>query len=129
MWGIWPAAVKPEDVPNEPFEIEMMGCGLFGCRKDSWLGFHKDCIGFGGVEGIIHEKYRKHGRKVLCLPFLKWVHKFGRGSYPLYEDDRIRNFLLGFEEVGLDNSIIHDHYGKDKVSAIAEKLKRQRLAK
>jgi len=120
MWGIWPKAVRPETLTgNDPIEIEMMGCGLFGCRKDSWLGFHKDCQGFAGVEGVIHEKYRKAGRKVLCLPFLKWVHKFGRsGNYPLYTEDRIRNFLLGFKEIGLDPAPIYEHFGKERVDKI-----------
>ena len=125
MWGIWPKAVKPDDIPNEPFEIEMMGCGLFGCRKDSWLGFHKDCKGFDGVEGVIQEKYRKNGRKVLCLPFLKWVHKFGPSSgYPLRAEDKIRNFLLGFKEIDLDPSPIYEHFGQDKVAQIAKEIER-----
>lgn len=120
MWGIWPKAVHPDTlVGAEPIEIDMMGCGLFGCRKDSWLGFHKDCQGFDGVEGVIHEKYRKHGRKVLCLPFLKWVHKFGSvGGYPCYTEDKIRNFLLGFGEIGLDRTPLYEHFGRERVKKI-----------
>ena len=123
MWGTWPPAVIPESIPEEPFEIEMMGCGLFGCRKDSWLGFHKDCKGFDGVEGVIHEKYRRSGRKVLCLPFLKWVHRFGpKFGYPLLLDDKIRNFLLGFEEIGLDPKPIYEHFGEDEVEAVRKRI-------
>jgi hypothetical protein len=119
MWGIWPAAVDPNKIQAEPFEIEMMGLGLFGCRKDSWLGFHPDCKGFDGVEGVIHEKYRRAGRKVLCLPFMKWIHKFGRsGNFPLDQNDKIRNFILGFEEIGMDLGPVYEHFGKDKVTRI-----------
>jgi glycosyltransferase involved in cell wall biosynthesis len=118
MWGIWPKAVRPSEIPDAPFEIEMMGCGLFGCRRDSWLKFHPDCRGFDGVEGVIHEKYRRAGRKVLCLPFLKWVHKFGnKVQYPLLRSDKIRNFLLGFEEIGMDPAPVYEHFGIKNESA------------
>lgn len=130
MWGTWAPkeGIAIEDLPEEAFEIKMMGCGLFGCRKDSWLRFHKDCRGFGGVEGIIHAKYRHHGRRVLCLPFMLWVHRFGahRPGYPLQLRDRIRNFLLGFEEIGMDPEPIYRHYGEAKVRAIADEIN-QRL--
>jgi glycosyltransferase involved in cell wall biosynthesis len=120
MWGIWPDALAEQDLPKTQQEIGMMGCGVFGCRRDSWLGFHKDCIGFGGVEGVIHEKYRKHGRKVLCLPFLKWVHFFGsRHAFPVKREEKVRNFLLGFKEVGLDPKPLYDHFGKEYVGKLA----------
>lgn len=129
MWGIWPKPVDPDTLTgDEPIEIEMMGCGLFGCRKDSWLGFHKDCKGFAGVEGVIHEKYRKAGRKVLSLPFLKWIHKFGKGPYPLYVEDRIRNFLLGFEEIGLDPAPLYEHFGEERVINAKRTIDRERMA-
>jgi len=122
-WGIWCSPVQHEDLPKDPFEIQMMGLGVFGCRKDSWLGFHKDCKGYGGVEGVIHEKYRHYGKKSLSLPFLKWVHKFRCDvHYPLTIEDRIRNFLLGFSEIGLDPSPIYDHYGKDLVGKTAKTI-------
>ena len=130
MWGIWPDGQTEEQLPRLPFEIQMMGCGLFGCRKDSWLGFHSKCRGFGGVEGVIHEKYRKAGRKVLCLPWLKWCHYFGSPhKYPLHIEDRIRNFLLGFKELNLDPAPIYEHFGKNKVAQIAKNLGRETLAK
>lgn len=129
MWGIWPTSIHPDDIPDKPCEIGMMGLGLFGCRQDSWLKFHPLCKGFDGVEGVIHEKYRQAGRKTLCLPFLKWVHKFGRsGNFPLLKDDKIRNFLLGFDEIGLDPTPVYDHFGKELVGKIHDELKRQGLA-
>ncbi len=122
MWGIWPRAYSVEDLPTEPNEIEMMAMGLFGCRKDKWLKFNENCQGFGGVEGIIHEKYRHAGRKVLNLPWLGWTHFFGREKvpYPLQMKDRIINFLHGFNEINLDPSPVLEHYGKDKVLKIAQ---------
>jgi glycosyltransferase involved in cell wall biosynthesis len=126
MWGTWgpPGGMPINMIPPEPFEIEMMGMGLFGCRKDSWLRFHKECRGFDGVEGVIHAKYRYHGRKVLCVPFLGWVHRFSdvKYGYPLSLKDKIRNFLYGFREIEMDFQPLYDHFGKDKVKPIEEKI-------
>jgi glycosyltransferase involved in cell wall biosynthesis len=122
MWGTWApvGGVPVRELPVEPFEIEMMGMGLFGCRKDSWLRFHKHCRGFDGVEGVIHAKYRHHGRRVLCLPFMGWVHRFSsvKAGYPLFLKDKIRNFLYGFNEIGMDFQPLYDHFGESKVKAI-----------
>jgi glycosyltransferase involved in cell wall biosynthesis len=127
MWGIWPQPVRPETLDHDgAFEIEMMGTGLIGCRKDSWLGFHAGAKGFAGIEGVIQAKYRKAGRKVLCLPFLRWVHWFkpqGEATpYPNYIEDRIRNFLLGFNEVGLDPAPIYEHFGRDQVQKVKDRM-------
>ena len=126
MWGIWGKEVKVSELGSYPIEIGMMGCGLFGCRKDSWLGFTKGAKGFDGVEGVLHEKYRLAGRKVLSLPFLKWVHKFhkkgGKIPYPLLLEDKIRNFLLGFKDIGMDPSPVYEHFGYDRVERIARSI-------
>ena len=82
---------------DEPFEIPMQGLGLFFVRKAAWLKFNKHARGFGGEEGYIHEKYRKNGHKTLCLPFLKWLHRFGRPDgvkYPLTLNNKLRNYIL-----------------------------------
>jgi len=125
MWGTWGELTPPELIKNE-IEIELMGCGLFGCRKDSWLRFADGIRGFAGVEGVIHEKYRKNGRAVLSLPFLKWVHRFrpeGEAvKYPLVLQDRIRNFVLGFNELEMDKSVLYEHFGREKVAALEQKL-------
>ena len=105
MWGVWETDPRGLDKNNPPFEIPAQGMGLFACRKDSWLRFNPEFRGFGGEEGYIHEKYRKNGRKVLCLPFLRWMHRFQRpngSSYPNDLKQRYNNYLLGFKELGLD---------------------------
>jgi hypothetical protein len=107
MWGAWALDGRGFDPNNPPFEIPAQGMGLFSCRKDSWLGFNKEFRGFGGEEGYIHEKYRKHGKKVMCLPFLRWMHRFDRpngASYPNNLKDRFRNYYIGFSELGLDKT-------------------------
>lgn len=105
MWGQWGTDERGVNPKGEAFEIEAQGLGLFSCRKDSWLGFNKMFRGFGGEEGYIHEKYRKHGRKTLCLPSLRWMHRFERPNgvnYPNNLADRFRNYYIGFKELGLD---------------------------
>jgi hypothetical protein len=124
MWGTWRAASI--DPNSEPYEIPMQGLGLFACRKDAWLGFNPDFAGFGGEEGYIHSKYRKAGHKTLCLPFLSWVHLFKTGMgdipYPMIYDDRIRNYVIGFTELGLDLAPVKEHFGADRVNSIATQL-------
>ena len=75
----------------------MQGLGVFSCRKDAWLDFNPRFRGFGGEEGYIHEKFRQSGQRCLCLPSLRWLHRFGRPNgvpYPLTVDDKLRNYLL-----------------------------------
>lgn len=113
MWGIWATDDRGRDPNSPPFEIPAQGMGLFSCRKDSWLGFNPLFRGFGGEEGYIHEKYRKAGKKTLCLPFLRWNHRFGRPGgvkYPLTLENKIRNYFIGFTELGLDVQPIYNHF-------------------
>ena len=115
MWGIWATDKRGNDKDNEPFEIEMHGCGVFLARTESWLGFNEGFRGFGGEEGYIHTKYRQDGRKVWCLPFLRWVHRFNRPRgvpYPLKVEDKIRNYLIGHKELGLPLDDIIEHFGE-----------------
>lgn len=99
---------------NDPaFEIPAHGMGLFSCRRDAWLGFNSEFRGFGGEEGYIHAKYRKAGHKCLNLPFLGWSHRFLRPNgvaYPLNYWDRIRNYVIGRQELGMGIEDIRDHF-------------------
>ena len=115
MWGQWHNSnVGPG---ADPYEIYMHGAGLMACRKDAWLGFNPAFRGFGGEEGYIHEKFRQAGRRVLLLPFLRWVHLFkvDAAPYPVQYEDRIRNYVIGFQEVGLDLSPVIEHFGAEAV--------------
>jgi hypothetical protein len=113
MWGIWGSDARGNDANNPPFEIFAQGLGLFCARRESWLGFHPLARGFGGEECYIHEKYRRAGRKCLCLPGLKWVHRFGRPGgvpYPLTQWNKVRNYVLEHLELGLPLDRIHRHF-------------------
>jgi hypothetical protein len=101
---------------EEPFEIYGQGTGCFFVRKDAWLGYNKYARGFGGEECYIHEKFRKAGNKTICLPFLKWLHRFDRvqdPSYPLEHYYKVRNYILEFIEIDLDLNPIYDHFVVD----------------
>lgn len=118
MWGQWGTDARGVTPDLPPFEIPAQGMGLFACRKDSWLGFNKEFRGFGGEEIYIHKKYKQHGKQTLCLPFLRWMHRFERPNGTTYPNDlqeRFRNYLIGFRELGLDTKELFEHY-KDIVT-------------
>jgi hypothetical protein len=113
MWGIWATDPRGREPDGEPFEIPMQGLGAFSCRTDAWLGFHPGFRGFGGEEGYIHEKFRQAGHRCLCLPWLRWMHRFGRPRgvpYPLTVEDKLRNYVLGHTELGLDLTPVVEHF-------------------
>jgi hypothetical protein len=119
MWGTWRTADCPPD--KEPYEIPMHGLGLFACRREAWLGFNPAFRGFGGEEGYIHAKFRKAGRRVLVLPFLRWCHLFRHGVQPPYRlalEDRVHNYVVGFDELGLDLAPVREHF-KGRVAIAA----------
>lgn len=98
---------------DEPFEIPAQGLGLFTSRKDAWLGFNPNFRSFGGEECYIHEKYRQAGRKTLCLPWLKWNHRFDRPEgvrYPISKEGKARNYVLGLTELGLSLEPARHHF-------------------
>lgn len=113
MYGVWGTDQRGADPKAEPFEIAMQGLGVFACRREAWLGFNPRFSGFGGEEGYIHEKFRRAGGRALCLPFLRWVHRFHRPHgtrYPNSWEDRIRNYLIAFDELGLDSGGLEAHF-------------------
>tara|TARA_R110000772_G_scaffold49207_4_gene113309 strand:- start:18222 stop:19535 length:1314 start_codon:yes stop_codon:yes gene_type:complete len=117
MLGIWANDKRGVDPNNEPFEIPMHGCGIFLARTSSWLGFNEKFEGFGGEEGYIHEKYKKSGRKIWCVPFLRWLHRFNRPRgvpYPLNLNQRIKNYLIGHRELELPIDDIVEHFSKNR---------------
>jgi len=127
MYGVWDYDNRA--AAGEPFEIPMQGLGLFACRRDAWPGFHPEFKGFGGEEGYIHEKFRQQGGRTLCLPFLRWLHRFERPfgvRYPLNWEDRIWNYWIGFSELGLETGPIvehfNDHLGRTITANILKKL-------
>jgi hypothetical protein len=113
FWGIWATDPRGVDPEGEPFEIPMQGLGAFACRRSAWLGFNPRFQGFGGEEGYIHEKFRQAGRRTLCLPWFRWMHRFGRPSgvpYRLTLEDKFRNYLIGHAELGLDLAPVFNQF-------------------
>ncbi len=113
FFGVWGTDSRGRDSDGEPFEIPLQGMGLFACRKAAWPGFNRKFRGFGGEEGYIHEKIRQNGGRVLCLPFLQWSHRFERPNGVQYVnrwEDRIRNYLIGWDELGMPTTELLQHF-------------------
>lgn len=111
---------------DQPFEIPAQGLGLFSCNKDAWLGFNENFRGFGGEEGYIHIKYRQSGHRCLNLPFLGWIHRFGRVDgvkYPCTYYDRVRNYVIGHNELNLSTDDIYKHFCTEYVDKDGQKGK------
>jgi glycosyl transferase family 2 len=113
MYGCWDTDERGKDLDGAPFDIPMQGLGVFSCRRSVWPGFNPRFRGFGGEEGYIHEKFRRHGGRTLCLPFLRWMHRFRRPAGVPYTnrwEDRVRNYMIGFRELGLPVTELESHY-------------------
>lgn len=111
VWGMWMygqwGSDKEKLLSGQPFEIPMQGLGLFSCETKNWRGFSELFKGFGGEEGYIHEKFRQHGGKAICIPQLKWLHRFGRPNgvpYPNKTEDRVWNYFVGWLELTKDTN-------------------------
>lgn len=106
MYGIWGTNKEAYD-KGEPFEIPMMGLGIFSCKKSEWQWFNERFTGFGAEEGYIHEKFRLAGGKCICIPQLRWIHRFGRPDGVPYKnilEDRIFNYFVGWLELKKDEN-------------------------
>ncbi len=125
MLGKWFTDPRGLNADNPPFEIEAQGMGVFACRKAAWPSFNADFRGFGGEEVYIHGKFRARGGKTLCLPFLIWLHRFGRPmgiKYPNNWEDRIRNGLIGYDELGMDTTDMVAHFQELLGKDLADKI-------
>lgn len=101
MYGIW-ATRREEYERGEPFQIPMQGMGLLAFEREFWPGVGDHFKGFGAEEGYIAEKFRLNGGRNMCLPRLRWNHRFGRPNgvkYPLKLEDRIWNYIVGWMEL------------------------------
>ena len=113
MFGIWDYDKRGNNPDNDPFEISMHGLGVFACRTKAWVGFNEKFVGFGGEEGYVHDKFRRQGGKVICLPFFRWVHRFQRPRgipYPSIVEERIRNYAIGHKEIGWNLDELREHF-------------------
>lgn len=128
LWGVWDT--DPRYQGTEPFEVPMQGLGLFAMRRAAWPGFHPLMRGFGGEEGYLHEKVRQRGGRALCLPALRWRHRFRHMEhgappppYPLRLEDHTWNLLVGHRELGVDAlPQIRDHFGQRLPAGVFEQM-------
>ena len=130
FFGDWGLDERGLDIDAAPFEIEMQGLGAFACRRAAWPGFNPRLAGFGGEEGYIHEKFRRAGGRALCLPFFRWMHRFARPRgvpFTTTWTDRIRNYLLIFDELGTDSALairqLEGRVGKESADKMVQAVR------
>jgi hypothetical protein len=113
MYGQWSVDSRIGASAVHPFEIGMQGLGLFACRRDAWPGINPRFRGFGGEEGYLHEKVRRAGGRVFCHPAAGWIHRFPRPLGAPYRPswkESIRNYHIGWSEIGWDTAPIDAHF-------------------
>ena len=126
MWGTW-QTLKEEYNKGEPFEIPMQGMGLFSYELTNWPGISPHFKGFGAEEGYIAEKFRQNGGKNICIPQLKWIHRFGRPAgvpFKCTVEDRVWNYFVGWMEFGIDHPMVQSTYDYFKTQIAEEKVKK-----
>lgn len=110
QYGVWRSYPT-----EEPVQIPMMGLGAFLSKRDKWLGFHPDFTEFGVEEGYIAAKYYQNDRRLMCLPFWKYFHRFYRPrgmAYPAQWESTYRNMLIGRKSLGLPIHDVKEVYAK-----------------
>lgn len=119
MFGRWGTDARANHrvplnvLPGTPaFEIESMGIGLFACRRETFPRFHDAFRGFGGGEWYLHEKNRRQGGRTVCLPDLRWPHKFWKEPKPYSPVwyDRVRNEVIGRQELVASIEEVYQHF-------------------
>lgn len=122
MFGQWRIDERGRDPEGPAFEIEYMGTGAFACRKDRWVGMNPRFRGVCAEEGYLHDKWRKHGGRVMCLPGFRWIHRPilpDGNQYPFDRRQLLRNYLLQYAELGKDPKHVIEFFsrtiGEDKV--------------
>ncbi|WP_157062788.1 hypothetical protein [Actinopolyspora mortivallis] len=109
----WELDGRGVDPHGDPFPVPMQGLGAFACRRVAWPGLHPRLRGYSCNEWYVHEKFRRRGGHTLCLPGFRWHHRFPRPSgipYSITWDDRIRNYLICWWELGLDTTVMLEHF-------------------
>lgn len=123
-WGT--AAIDARVQGQEPFEIGMQDLGVFVCRRDAWPGINPRLSGAAGLEGYLHEKFRRAGGRTWCLPFLRWQRRNLAPAVRCLDDGvvgSLRDYLVMHDELGLDRRELHAHFGallgQERTAALA----------
>jgi len=51
--GIWASDPRGATIDGEPFVVPAMGCGLFSCRKEAFVGFNRKRPSWAGAEDAV----------------------------------------------------------------------------
>lgn len=107
VFGQWATDPRGRTADQKPFEIPASGGWAILARRQAFLqvGFHPLMRGFGGEEGFVAERWRRAGRKVMCHPAIRGVHRFGRRNgdqYTVTFGEKLRNHVIGWLDLGFD---------------------------
>jgi len=112
----------------------MQGMGLLSFERKNWPEISHHFKGFGGEEGYISEKFKQNGGKNICLPQLKWNHRFGRPNgapFSVTIEDRVWNYFIAWMDIDLNHEMIKSTYdyfstqiSKNKVERIYQEAKK-----
>lgn len=111
---------------DDDFAIPAMGLGLFSCRREAWVNFNPNFRGFGGAEHYIHAKFKQRGNCTRSLGFLKWWHDFTQVGHraPSSLHDKLRNTVVGYQELGLPLDEMRKHFVDDQKRITADDWER-----
>jgi hypothetical protein len=99
------SAARVVDPAGRPFEIPGQTPDLLVCRRLAWPGMNPRLVEGAGPDDYVHEKIRRAGGRVVCLPPLRWMRRddgSGAGSSRQVGRDQVRNHLIAARELGLD---------------------------
>lgn len=96
-FGVW-GDDKEAVAKGDPYEVPMQGMGCFSFIRKNAPKISDKFSGFGGEEWYMAEKTRQNGGVVVCLPQLKWNHRFDwpKRTFPLVLHDKIVNYYVAF---------------------------------
>ena len=98
-------------VEAPPLEADMEDLAVFACRRKAWPGLNPRLSGFCGLGAYIREKFNRAGGETICLPFLLWTHGcVASASAMPAAVERIRNGLIGHDELGRDPAPVVAHH-------------------
>ena len=127
MWGIWGTDPRGVDPEGEPFEIPMQGHGRLQLPQGRLARASTPPSGLRGGRGLHPREGPAAGRRV-PLPALAALGASLRSAHgrslPSAVEDKLRNYLVGHDELDLDLAPVIEHFAEflpeERVIALAE---------
>ena len=106
MWGRWGSDPRGQDPRGEPFEIPMQGLGVFSCLQTvPGSAFIPHFGALGEKKATFMKSSGRLADAVsVCPGCVGCIALAGLAGvmYPLMVEEKLRNYVLGHAELGLD---------------------------